>query len=225
VPQDLTCGTSVASLYCKEIDLYMVKYILYPMMLVLALSLMEPRLCVAKKDGGDIKAIRAGRHKGFHRLVIALRRKAAYRIKNTKRALEIDIAGVDSRSLRGGFAGTGFFRVKKISTALKEGVPLTTIDITLRGPAVIRDKVVVRPYRIVVDMYPVKKPKRHVNKKTPVVKRVKKKTALLKTTSAKLLRRKTREKKYSKKSYRGTGHQRAFVFNEGWYPQDDNSPH
>jgi len=194
----------------------MVKYILYPMMLALALSLATPGLCAAKKDGGDIRAIRAGRHKGFHRLVIALRRKAAYRMKKTKRALEIDILNVDSRSLRGGFAGTEFFRVKKISTALKEGAPLTTIDITLLGPAVIRDRLVADPYKIIVDMYPVKKPKPHVKKKRPVVKRVKKKTAVLKTTPAKILRNKVRDKKYSKKSYHGSGHKRAFAFNEGW---------
>jgi len=194
----------------------MVKYILYPMMLVLALSLAEPGLCAAKQDGGDIRAIRAGRHKGFHRLVIVLSRKAAYRIKKTKRAIEIDILDVDSRSLRGGFAGTKFFRVKKISTALKEGAPLTTMDISLRGPVVIRDRVAKRPYRIVVDMYPVKKAKRHVKKKTQVVTGVEKKTPVLKTTSAKILSKKVTEKKYSKKSYHGAGHHRAFVFNEGW---------
>ncbi len=194
----------------------MVKYFLYPVIFVLAWGFAVPGDCTARRAGVDIRAVRAGRHRDFYRLVIVLRRKAMYRIIKTKKALDIYIVDVDSRGLKGGFAGTRLFRVKNISTSLKNGMPFTTMNVALRSPVVIRDKVVLRPYRIVIDMYPLKKPKRPGGRRTETAAGRKKKTAVLKTTSVKRLRNKSVHKKSSKKSYRGAGHLKAFAFNEGW---------
>ncbi len=184
----------------------MAKYILYLIVLCLTLGSAHPALCGVMENRGDIAATRAGVHRGFHRLVIELRRKAGYRIKKTETTLEIDVINVDSHGFGGGFAGTSFFRLKRISTISKDGKPHTIFSLALDGPARIRGKTFEKPYRIIVDMYPEKSKKHLVKKKKPVRKGVGNKVVSKKTTG---------NKSYGKSSH-GALKKRAFAFNEGW---------
>ncbi|MFQ5427388.1 MAG: tetratricopeptide repeat protein [Thermodesulfobacteriota bacterium] len=100
-------------------------------------------------------AVRAGRHSDFHRLVIELRNKARYSIISSGTTLEVRVTGIDSLNFSGAYAGTDFFRVKKVTTSRKGKVPVTTFLLNLKNNAArIRYRSIRNPERIIVDLYP-----------------------------------------------------------------------
>jgi len=193
----------------------MVKSVMYLVILCLTLSSAHPAFCALNRKRGDIVAARAGVHKGFHRLVIELRAKAEYSVKKTGKTVELDITNVDSRGLKAGYAGTKFFRIKKVTTVKKEGQPHTTFFITLNGMADIRDAIFDKPVRIIVDMYP-KKIVKHPKKKKKVAKKSLKKKAGAGKKPGKRMAGKSAATKSSGKSSPHGRYKRTFAFNEGW---------
>jgi len=103
---------------------------------------------------GDIVSTRSGRHRDFHRLVIELRSKAKFSITSLAKSLEVRVVGIDSLGFRGGYAGTSFFKLQRISTVSKANVPVTTFFLRHKKTARIRYRSLQKPFRIIIDMYP-----------------------------------------------------------------------
>ena len=127
------------------------KRVLFAMIAVLALW---PAVAASSAGSEDLLGLRGARHKGFHRFVIALSSEAIYRVRARGKMVEIILPDVDARGVGPVPVKSGFFSVKSVRTRRGNAGQVTTITLSMRAGARIRERVLRNPYRIVVDMYP-----------------------------------------------------------------------
>jgi len=122
--------------------------------LVIALLILATALAPVRAAASDVLALRAGRHRGFYRLVIVLSHEALYRISRRGRGVVIRVMDVDSEGFKPGRLASRFFSITGVATEPHGNGPQTTFRVRLRGPARIMDRAIEGPYRIILDAYP-----------------------------------------------------------------------
>lgn len=127
------------------------KFLSNTLMVLAALAVLWPRAVTGAEK--EITSVRTGRHDSFHRLVVELNTMAEFSVDAKDDLVNVRLFGArPGKTL--GKPGTTLLTVERVYQDKNEFGPFTNVEVSVKEDSEVRHRVVLNPFRIVVDVYP-----------------------------------------------------------------------